>query len=149
MGSGRFCVPSKVCERRNGAPVLPAQVDHEFCMEGDSSTKEIEMDLETARACERSDPLRRVDWRWRYAQALVGAGRRISRRRDDPAVIDVVRYLRALAQCHGTRECEVVRRRWPAISAANQLVEVGGERLWEVQARVLAGQSDAEIAKRC
>jgi hypothetical protein len=60
-----------------------------------------------------------------------------------------VSYLRACRRHGGEAGRVRVRERWPELAAAHDLQEAGGPRLWEVQARLLAGQEDAAIADRC
>lgn len=51
-----------------------------------------------------------------------------------------------MRRCRDGRERERVARRWPELHDARALAEADGERRWEVEARLLAGQGDDEIA---
>lgn len=97
-------------------------------------------------------PFRPPDWRWRHAQGVAASGRRISRNRDDPESIAAIRYLRMLPGCRTDCDRARLAAQWPAHHAAHQLAESDGPLVWEVQAvqaRLLADQTDEEIAARC
>jgi hypothetical protein len=80
---------------------------------------------------------------------VIETGRRESPRKDDPESMAVMRYGRLLAQCRTDQEREQLGRQWPVLDAARRLAT--GDKLlrWEVEARILAGQSDEEIASLC
>jgi hypothetical protein len=93
----------------------------------------------------RSDPFAPPDWRWQRACQAPEQGRlRRHKRQSDP---DWLQPLLAL--------CETVNatgRKQPSqpvpqeLLAAYRLFDNGGPLRWEVEARILAGQSDDEIA---
>jgi hypothetical protein len=94
---------------------------------------------------QRFNPSRSPAWRWERAQALLKQGRHFSPLFDDEATHEALRYLRA---CRGRRgaSSQAVIARFQDIHAARQLYEAYSEARTEVEARVLAGQTDAEIA---
>jgi hypothetical protein len=63
---------------------------------------------------------------------------------DDPYVVRYVEYLRMLAD--GVNPAGPP---WQAIRMAQELSRPDGPRLWELRARLLAGQADAKIADHC
>mgnify|MGYP001063825108 CR=1 FL=1 len=95
------------------------------------------------------DPHLTPDWRWRDACRAAGEGRRVDTARDTAAVAEAVAYLRALRRCPDGDGPERIKRRWPDLHMCHCLAEDPGPRLWEVQARVLAGQGDDEVARCC
>jgi hypothetical protein len=106
------------------------------------------MDVETRRAVERQNPQREIDWRWQRACRIVAERRNTSKKRDDPAIIAAVSFHRALDRCQTERDRESLRRRWPGLFEAHHLAQDDGPRLWEVQARLLANETDEVIAER-
>ncbi len=90
-----------------------------------------------------SDPFRMPAWRWNRARKLSSSKHRLSRLQDDKDTLAAVAYLRALAK--GAE----VKQLWPVIAAAQELAFEDSSRLWELRARLLAGQSDAEIGACC
>jgi hypothetical protein len=97
----------------------------------------------------RYDPRLTPDHRWRSAQALARGGRDASAGRRPPEVREAAAYLRALGRARDGRRRDAVRARWPDLAAADRLAVEGGPRNWETQARLLARQSDEEVAARC
>lgn len=97
----------------------------------------------------RHDPHRTPDQGWKEARRIVEEGRRVSGPRDGPEVITAARYLRAMAGCRGERGRDGIRRRNPDLHGALTVARTGGLAAAEIQARILAGQSDDEIAARC
>jgi len=95
------------------------------------------------------DPYLPVAWRFLDA-GRVAAGQEPEWARDDPAVANCAEYLTALtAAAADERKLSAVEDRWPEIAAAHELAERGGPGLWELQARLLAGEGNEEIAGRC
>jgi hypothetical protein len=103
----------------------------------------------TVEELRRYDPHLTPDDRWKSAVATVAEGRRASTRHDPPEVVEAVAFLRELDKAKDDKGREAVRARWPDLAAARRLYEGDGPLLWEVQARVLAGQTDAEVAAAC
>jgi hypothetical protein len=95
------------------------------------------------------DPSLGVDWRWQDARRTVDEGRKATRKRDPDWLVEVVAYLRAMQRCKDDRGRARVAARYSEIDQARRFAEAGGQALWEVQARLLAGQSDDEIATLC
>ena len=91
------------------------------------------------------DPFR-PPW-WRHDLAVkIARGEKRPRRQVDPVVKAVVDLLRARERTtpgRGAHEHDA------DLAAALRLHEEDGPRRWEVEARVVAGQSDQEIAHRC
>ena len=57
-------------------------------------------------------------------------------------------YLDALANCTTDDERMVVQRRWPEISEARAIFNANNPRRWELEAYLLSGESDEEVAAR-
>jgi hypothetical protein len=94
------------------------------------------------------DPAHTPDQRWVDACRAVDEGRRVSTGLHPEPVVEAFNYLRALRRCRDDRDREKVVRRWPELHAARLLAEAGGEHRWEIESRLLADQSDDEIAER-
>lgn len=97
---------------------------------------------------EQFNPFRRPDWRWQLASEI--ASGELSRRH---GLDDATKSAIAFRRCRGQSDAYPRRRRKglhdAAIAAAFEMHKVGGLAEWEVRARLLAGQSDAEIAAQC
>jgi hypothetical protein len=98
---------------------------------------------------ERYAPRRPIDWCWRAARRIVDELRRSPGKRGNPRISETVRFLRARERCKSDRGREAVQLRWFGISGALRLYDEAGHRLWEIQARILAGQSDEAIGTLC
>jgi hypothetical protein len=92
-------------------------------------------------------PLRPVDWRWERAGQLLEQGVR-RRRWDDGWVSRIRRYRAALARAGGRAGEPRVSRSDPAIHEACQLRRGPPRRRRELEARILAGQTDSDVAAR-
>ena len=93
-------------------------------------------------------PLPPLDWRWQAAcQAAQGA----PVASDLVGFIDLeaVAYLKVLAACATDEERVAVQAQWPAIAEALNVFKQDDPRRWEIQVRLVAGQTNAEIASRC
>jgi hypothetical protein len=90
---------------------------------------------------------RPLDWRWQRAGELL-ASRARRRRRDDGWVARARRFRAALARARGDDRDPRVARADPALLGARRLARVDRRRRWVLEARLLAGQSDAEVAAR-
>lgn len=95
------------------------------------------------------DPQRTPDRRWQDACRIVEGRRRVSFCRDGTEVVAAVQYLRVTAASRTEQGREGVRRRHADLHEAVTLAQTGGLVVAEVQARILARQSDDEIAARC
>jgi hypothetical protein len=84
-------------------------------------------------------PTRPVDWRWRRACRLVEERRRLLSAHDDDATLQGARYLRLFA-----RNSRQAVTEFPHIDAARKMREDTLRTV--VEARLLAGQSSAQIA---
>jgi hypothetical protein len=82
-----------------------------------------------------------LDWRSRDAENIVTGHVTEWADDDDQWVACYAKYLRSLDS--GSQPAHV------AVHQARQLTEQDGPVLWEVRARLLAGQTDAEIGARC
>ena len=98
---------------------------------------------------EKFDYFRTVDTNWRLVEQFVAERRRLVLGLHTGEVAEAVRYLRALGRCDDETGREAVQRRWLDLTEAHTLAGVDGPRRWEVEARILAGQIDDEIAKSC
>jgi len=96
----------------------------------------------------RFDATRSVDWRWQRACSLVQDDRRFSPRHDDEATGRAVAFLRAWRRCRTERQFSGLRRRDPDLFAAHALQQTQSRTRTEIEARLLAGQSVAEVANR-
>jgi hypothetical protein len=92
------------------------------------------------------NPHRSIAWRWERACHLVNHGGTLSPRQDDPATRTAARFLRAWHRC---RDQARLAEKWRTLCAAHRLAVTDGRQRWELRARILARQSDAEIAARC
>jgi hypothetical protein len=90
----------------------------------------------------RGNPFRPLDWRWQRADQLLEPGVR-RRRRDDPWVIRARGHRAALARGHAG-----VSGDDPSVYGAYRLWRGLPRPRWELEARLLAGQTDHEIAAR-
>jgi len=127
---------------KNVEMTRPAPVDSRPLSAGPSEHVPGEVPIHHCRA---DSPLRPLDWRWRRANYLVGAGKR-GRRREDPLVVRVVRWLRSRV-----RRPKGYRTDWPEMTAAREIydgVGVDGGRRVEIEGYLLAGESDDQIGKR-
>lgn len=92
------------------------------------------------------DLLRELHWRWQRAVYLAGLPR-LPSDGDDPKTLAVVDYIRGRqrgACCDSSRRVETVA----AIDGAITLARSNDRTRWEVEARILARQTDDEIATR-
>jgi hypothetical protein len=96
----------------------------------------------------RFDAMRSADWRWQRAWWHVWEDRRFCPGRDDEATGRAVAFLRASQRCNTKRQFSGLRRRDPDLYAAHALQESQSRTRMEIEARLLAGQSVAEVANR-
>jgi len=104
------------------------------------------MEVKAREWLERKNPLRRVDWRWRTACLIVSKGRRVSRKRDSAPILEAVQFLRTLERNPGDPGLQSVTRKWPTLGEAYDVAQGNPRRRWEIQARLLAGETDQAIA---
>lgn len=97
----------------------------------------------------RYDPFVPLNWRFQDATNLAADKRMKWAHADDSLVGDCAAYLQAVDSATTGRERVAVRARWPLIHAASELANDTGLRRVEIQARLLAGQTDEQIAERC
>lgn len=98
---------------------------------------------------QRGNPFRPTNWRWRAATYLHRSGGRPGRRWRDPAILRALKYLKAADRLGGRDHSRLVKMD-PELVAALALhddVVVGRSRL-AIEARLLAGMTDAQIAER-
>ncbi|MBA4190663.1 MAG: hypothetical protein C0467_21975 [Planctomycetaceae bacterium] len=95
---------------------------------------------------DRIDPLRPAAFRWARAQRLFLLGDRLDPRWDDQLTALVLDYQQTL----GGTDCPLVcpAPRFRLIHRAHRIYAENGETRWELEARLLAGQSDQEISRR-
>jgi hypothetical protein len=94
-------------------------------------------------------PLPAPDRRWRAALRLAAKPRSAKRRSANRVVAEAVEYLRAVANCATDGERAAAAEKWSAISQALAVFQANSLQRWELEARVLAGQTIAEIAIHC
>lgn len=90
------------------------------------------------------NPFRTPDWRWQRAHQLHTSGATLSRRRDDIETITAARFLAVSTGGRPTKTPSA--HACAAIAGARAFQEEGTTSTWEIQARLLAGQTDNEIA---
>lgn len=98
----------------------------------------------------RPDNVRRVpDWRWQRAGEVVDSGGRIVRRRDDALVREACKFRRLLARCQSDEDrlealdaCPELFEAWTIYDAGEDPIE----HRWELEARLLSGQSLEDIS---
>jgi hypothetical protein len=94
-------------------------------------------------------PLPPPHHRWIAATKVATAGADNLDLVDDPAVVEAVKYVRALGACTTDDESAAVQVRWPAIRTAQAIFEGDGPRRWALEAWILTAQPDDDIAARC
>jgi hypothetical protein len=99
----------------------------------------------TALWCHPRNPNRPLDWKWQLAGTLAGQARRAGRRHD-AAVHRCARFRRALDSGMDARRLD---RLDPELNTAFRVHIGDAQARIEVQARLLAAQTDAEIAVCC
>jgi hypothetical protein len=93
----------------------------------------------------RKDPA----WRWHRSGYLLDHGRQ-PLRRDDTATREAWLFRRALGQCRGAEDREWLARDSPAlIDAHHSFTSAVPLRRAELEARLLAGETDDVIARKC
>jgi hypothetical protein len=92
-------------------------------------------------------PFQPPDWRWQRAGQLLDERSR-RRRRDDDWVARGLKFQAALKKNGGDVQQPRLVRIHPEVLGAYLLHHGEARRRWEVEARLLAGQSDEEIAGR-
>lgn len=96
------------------------------------------------------DPFEELDLRWRRCEYLLAHRRLPSPPRDDACTHDAWQFLRALRRCRNDTAREQLAQRHPAINAAYLLyTQAGSWKRAELEARLLARESDDTIAKKC
>ena len=97
---------------------------------------------------EQFNPFCRPDWRWQLVSKIASGELPRCHGLDD-----AIKAAIAFRRCREQSDAYPRRRRKgphdAAIAAALEMQKVGGLAEWEVRARLLAGQSDAEIAAQC
>lgn len=96
-----------------------------------------------------NSPFRPADWRWRLAEHLRATGRRRVPQpwHRDVSVRRIRQFQAALGRCRSDAAHLRLARREPALYAAWQIWSAGSTPITsELRARILAGQTDAEIA---
>ena len=91
-------------------------------------------------------PSRRPAWRWNLAGEIVAFELRAPRTSLDPRLADVIRFRRSLERATSTAKLASIERRYPDLFKAWEIYERNGLARWRLEARILAKQSQAEIA---
>ena len=94
------------------------------------------------------NPLPSSVWRWEEAARLAKL-KPSERHCDDPDMTAAAEYLAALACCTTGEQRAAVQRRWPSIIRANDIFRRNGPQRWALEAWILHGLADREIADRC
>ena len=94
---------------------------------------------------DRIDPLRPAAFRWARTQRLFLLGDRLDPRRDDELTALVLDYQQTLGGTDYPPKCPTPRFR--LLHRAHRIYADNGETRWELEARLLAGQSDQEISR--
>lgn len=92
------------------------------------------------------DPIRLPGWRWLRAQYLVDNGMNATRRRDDEPTRRAVHYLRDMGYAHGRLPRRLIAI-YSDIHAARSIHEGDSRTALDVQARLLARQTAADISR--
>jgi hypothetical protein len=87
-------------------------------------------------------------WRYEDARRLAG-GEEAEWPADDPAIVACAEYCRAMNAAEDDTEKAAVKRHWSTIAAAHEIAGQNDPRRWELEARLLARQTDDEISVRC
>jgi len=95
------------------------------------------------------DPLRSPAWRWERAREIIAVGKHVSRKRDDQDTARAVLFKRSLDRCHSQRQLSRLEKKWPTIFQAFHLAQTDDPKRWRIEAMILAGLSDKEVAARC
>jgi hypothetical protein len=99
-------------------------------------------------AVDPTDPWPEPARRWLRAEYLLAHGRR-PMRRDDALTREVWRFCRGLARCRGEADRARLARRFPHLAVAHDLYTSAEPlRRAELEARLLAGESDAAVGAR-
>ena len=93
-------------------------------------------------------PLPPLDWRW-HATCQAAHGVPVPSDLADFIDVDAVVYLKVLAACRTDDERAAVQARRPAFTEALTIYTGNDPQTWEIQSRLAAGATDAEIASRC
>lgn len=106
------------------------------------------------------NPFRPVHWRWERAGLAVDGRLPLSRKRDDEWVRKAAKFRRKLAKCKDAFDQAYLAEEQPEVYWAHRLHDVvkydGDDQAqdyrcgikYEVEARILAGESDAAVAER-
>lgn len=95
----------------------------------------------------RRSPFITPDWRWQRVCQIVERGGYATRKRDGELIQQAVRCLRRINQAGSERSLGLVKRDFPDVYMAIKLEEYFSTAIWEIKARVLAGQSVRTIAR--
>lgn len=92
---------------------------------------------------------RPLDWRWQAALRIAVRPRRKSDRVADPEVLDLVRFVREEDRPSRSKHESEQNDRWSDLRQAIVVQDQAGLRRDEIQARILAGETDDAIGHRC
>jgi len=91
-----------------------------------------------------------LDRRWRRCGYLICHGRRPSWKRDDKVTWEAWRFRLKVDCCHDEADRRQLDRDFPAVAEAYQLYTTPTPlKRWELEARLLANETDAVIAAKC
>ncbi len=94
---------------------------------------------------QRHNPNRSPNWRWDRAHELLLTGQSFSKKRDDVGTGIALTYLQEIARCHSDLRLKRARARFVHLDRARQLWEDFRDRRIELEARILARQTDVAI----
>ena len=97
----------------------------------------------------KADPFHPVDWRAQDAERLLAGSSARWAGAHDPDVEEYARYMRSLSAGEATATQALSASRQAVVSAAHQLAQQDDPVRWLVEAAILAGESDEQVAARC
>jgi hypothetical protein len=106
-----------------------------------------ESSLPTFTARVQFDPTRSPEWRWDRAFRHIFDELTFSSIRDDEATGRAVKFRQALTSCRTPEQRSELHRSDPAMFAAHELYKSTSRKRYEVEARLLAKQTPAEVAQ--
>jgi len=94
---------------------------------------------------QKSNPDRPPFWRWQRANDLVGKRKNFSEKRDDLATGTAMYFLRETTKSYSDKRVQRIRREFRHIVSGLEVWQEAGCTRLELEARVLARQSDLAI----
>src|SRR5262249_27245097 len=88
-------------------------------------------------------------WRWERSGHLLGHGRQLLQALDDDLTWEAWRFRWALSRCRDDADREQIAREHPGLVQAHAVFTGELRKRWELEARLLGGDSAVSIAARC